>query len=285
MTPTTTYADHPLADELRWYLHREYEGEMGRRSTAGGQLDTIERGCSVPSEGTGEPGERALRAARKLDVVESAWRRLPLAHRDTLKSAFGARSLAHLTGLDPEYALEGYQPRLVDKRIPPDLVPIVGTLLDGRLAAEEHRRAGTRLSVADWLRHLQARVRKRRQHRELIPEGRVLRRLLEDAARRIDAALVAYDDERRRGPSTHHRVIQVERRERRRVTVRRWLRMSEVRAALGVSQQRAATLFAEGRFKTTRRLGRGRTAPIEVAACCVEALRKRATCGDCSEAA
>lgn len=265
--------DDPRVEDLRWYLHGWYEGEMGRRSTAGGQLDAIERGALVSGlQPGGEPGEREIRAAERLARVEAAWRRLPRDAADTLRSAYGPRPVGRLVNLDPQNALDGYAPRH-DRA---ELVPLLGVLVDGWLLALEHRRWRSARSPTDWVIELQREVRKRRGRP--CRERRLLEGLVRDAERRLDEALELYSEACR----GHYERVQVEPVERRPAPVRkhsgrRWT-LGELAAAKGVTGRAARKAFAEGKLPGAERSGRGHTAAVLVPDCCAQAYVKGTMC-------
>lgn len=89
----------PVAQELRWYLQRDYEGELGVRSSMALQLETIQLGGRrANARKLVDLSDSILHAATKLRLLEQRWRALTDEHRDVLWCVYG-RTRRHL----PEY--------------------------------------------------------------------------------------------------------------------------------------------------------------------------------------
>lgn len=267
----------PRIDEIRWLLERDVEGDIGRRSTIGGQLDAIARGCSVPTEGTGEPGDRALSAVSRERAILAAFERLAPEHSRILLAAYTPRpteQLRRLAGIDPDFAADGLDVRKDTAGLLPELLAMCA----GPLLAEEYDRRGITVSAEDWLRQLCATARKR-SGRESARARKLCRELADDAKARLAQALDAYSDAR---AGRTYRRIKIERVERRRPKVRahtgrKWT-LKEVAAAKGVSPWAARKAFDRGSFPGAEKERRGLTSRVLVPACCVTAYQAGAVC-------
>lgn len=273
MVPATDFR----IDEIRWLLERDVEGDLGRRSTIGGQLDAIERGCSIPSEGTGEPGDRALAAVARERAIREAFARLDPLHSRILLAAYSPRPTEEvrcLADIDPEFAADGLQTRTDTAGLLPELLAMCA----GPLLAEEYDRRGVTVSPVDWLRQLCATAR-RRSGRESARARKLCRELAEDARARLALALEAYGDAR---AGRTRRVVKLERVERRRPKVRahtgRMWTLRELASAKGVSARAARKAFDDGRLPGAERSRRGRTATVLVPGCCAVAYRNGDVC-------
>jgi hypothetical protein len=162
---------HDVEADLRWYHGREYEGEMGRRSSAGGLFDALERGAACQlGRRQGDVSDRARAAARRLRMIEQRLQPLAVGHRAVLASAFGPTVYA---GLE----CYGEYP---------------GMMMACRAVAAEHQRSRTDRTLAMWLARLAHQVRHGEGRDQLAAANRVtaLRQLAEGG---LAAALEAYD--------------------------------------------------------------------------------------------
>lgn len=77
-------------EEIQWLVRRDYEGEMGRRSTMGGILDVLERDALVQMPGkSGDISDGAVRAAARLRLALARFARCSGMQQAMLSSAFG----------------------------------------------------------------------------------------------------------------------------------------------------------------------------------------------------
>lgn len=79
----------PVAQELRWLLQRDYEGDLGIKSSFEDQIRAIQLGGHRADSVRHDMSERMIEAATRLRRLEARWDRLAEEHRLVLRCVYG----------------------------------------------------------------------------------------------------------------------------------------------------------------------------------------------------
>lgn len=79
----------PVAQELRWLLQRDYEGDLGIKSSFEDQIRAIQLGGHRTDSVRHDMSERMIEAATRLRRLEARWDRLAEEHRLVLRCVYG----------------------------------------------------------------------------------------------------------------------------------------------------------------------------------------------------
>ena len=84
--------DETSAENMRWFLCRDYEGDVGYRSGMGDLIDELSLRAvrTTPPWKPHEVDLDMLAAGRRLRAIERRWRLVPRAHQDTLRVVYSA---------------------------------------------------------------------------------------------------------------------------------------------------------------------------------------------------
>lgn len=90
-TATLVSTHDPIAQELRWFLQRDYEGDLGVRSSLALQIETIQLGGYRDSTSRAclDLSDTILEAATRLRRLEARWAQLSRWHQDVLWCVYG----------------------------------------------------------------------------------------------------------------------------------------------------------------------------------------------------
>lgn len=135
-TPTVGL-DARSADELRWYLFADYEGDVGYRSNLGPTIEILRLGAVLekPSYKPVNMDDAMLDAAEKLGKLEDRWAALTDEQRFSLRQV--------------------YQ---VTRRVLPEWGELGRLVILRPLAHAEYAKSGDKKSIVSWLAKLPVRT-------------------------------------------------------------------------------------------------------------------------------